>query len=314
MEQIVLKADVNVCEISGWESNTGEVNARDLQVDLCEEMSKCGNAVVTFKLADGTVYESKVKDGKADIPVTDKPQFIEIGVYTEDTVNGECVKRYSPHPVSAYINNGSYSGAGTEQPIPTAGTYAELLEMIKKGGGAIETIESPKIWELETGVYRVTGTIKYGTAENQHFNFMGIVTLIVNTQEVFGTKTNTFYLFHDGIVWGSSYTTLTADGERQSGIIFGHIPRTTDYITTTEETGMDIPTAGAVANYIGETIVGVEEFGGEDEEIVDDKVPSMALFYGGFLSLLEQIEELNERVRALEGEYTQALELLGGAE
>jgi hypothetical protein len=90
--EIVLKADKNVCEISGWQSNTGEVNARTLNIEMCEEMCSCAMAFVTFKLQDGTVYESLVTDGKANIPTIDKDQFIEVGVYSADIENDKCVK------------------------------------------------------------------------------------------------------------------------------------------------------------------------------------------------------------------------------
>ena len=238
MEQIVLKADINVCEISGWQSNTGEVKVRDLQVDLCEELSNCGNAFVIFKLADGTVYESKVKDGKADIPVIDKPQFIEIGVYTEDTVNGECVKRYSPHPVAAYINNGSYSGAGTEPPIPTAGTYAELLELIKEGGSDINIQE-----EIDVGG-------EYGENDVPSVNaFLGVVGLI---GEEFASKSELNKV--QGILEGN-YQSLNQ--RLKEHMAFQHV--------------INVETA-------------------------------------------DSLDAIEQRLDNLDGEYTQALELLGGAE
>lgn len=129
-EQIVLKADINSCEISGWQSNTGEVNARVLQVDLSEALSKCANAFVTFTLMNGTVYESKVTDGKAEVPTIDRPQYVDIGVYTTDVEGDKCIKRYSPKPTQQYISRGSYAPESEAAPIPTAGTYAELLKKI----------------------------------------------------------------------------------------------------------------------------------------------------------------------------------------
>lgn len=124
---MVLKADINACKIEGWNTNTGEVNARTLTVEMCEKMCSCAMAFVTFKLKDGTLYESLVKDGKAEIPEIKEPQFVEVGVYSSDIENGKCEKRYSPHPTNVYINNGSYSGNGKEPPIPTAGDLERLL-------------------------------------------------------------------------------------------------------------------------------------------------------------------------------------------
>ncbi len=131
MDQIVLKADINTCKIEGWNSNTGEVNARTLTVEMCDEMCKCAMSFVTFELKDGTLYESLVTDGKANIPTIEEAQFIKVGLYSADIEGDKCVKRYSPHPTNAYINNGSYSGNGTEAPTPAAGTFEELLDKIE---------------------------------------------------------------------------------------------------------------------------------------------------------------------------------------
>ena len=147
--EIVLKADKNVCEITGWQSNTGEVNVRTLTVEMCEEMCQCAMAFVTFKLKDGTIYESLVKDSKANIPEIKEPQFVEIGVYSADVEDDKCVKRFSPHPTNVYINNGSYSGEGTEAPIPTAGDYAKLIEEIN---GVVDYVNE-MIGGIENGSY-----------------------------------------------------------------------------------------------------------------------------------------------------------------
>ena len=256
MEQIVLKADINVCEISGWQSNTGEVKVRDLQVDLCEELSNCGNAFVTFKLADGTVYESKVKDGKADIPVVDKPQFVEIGVYTEDTVNGECAKRYSPHPVSAYINNGSYSSAGTEPPIPTPGTFEELLKNIADlEKGTIKTINSPNIWELDAGLYCTTGNISYSET-GMPINFMknDVGVLIVSIDKQLNGQRNFFVFIDNKICFGYS---VLFGGLKVQGELTGEVSSISCEISPSTKPSA-IPTAGAVVDYVNETIGGIE--------------------------------------------------------
>ena len=136
MDQLILKADINRCEFEG-QINAGEVEARILTVEMCDRLCSCAMAFVTFELADGTVYESKVERGKAKLPVFEKSQFIKIGLYSADIENGECVKRYSPKPASACVNVGSYKEGATEPPLPTPGDYAELLEMIKNSGGGI---------------------------------------------------------------------------------------------------------------------------------------------------------------------------------
>lgn len=139
MDQLILKADINQCEFSG-QINAGEVEARTLTVEMCDRLCSCAMAFVTFELADGTVYESKVEDGKAKLPVFAKSQFIKVGLYSADIEDSKCVKRYSPKPANAYVSVGSYNENTTEPPLPTPGDYAELLERIEDientGGGS----------------------------------------------------------------------------------------------------------------------------------------------------------------------------------
>ncbi len=138
MAQITLKANINECTVEGWQSNTGEVNARVMSVEMSEDLLTCDKQFVTFELADGTVYESLVVDGKAKIPIFEKPQFIKIGVYAENISGDECEKRYSAHPANQYVTVGSFKDKADEQPKPTPGDYAELLkaiEDIKNTGG-----------------------------------------------------------------------------------------------------------------------------------------------------------------------------------
>ena len=59
MNRLILKADINQCEFNG-QINSGEVEARTLTVEMCDRLCSCAMAFVTFELADGTVYESKV--------------------------------------------------------------------------------------------------------------------------------------------------------------------------------------------------------------------------------------------------------------
>ncbi len=134
MGQIVLKADVNQCEILNWQANTNEVNARVLNVEMDDELCSCAKQFVTFELGDGKLYESLVVDGKAKIPIFEKSEFIKIGLYSADLEGDECKKRYSPHPVSKYVNVGSYKGKADATPTPTPGDYEELLELIKGMG------------------------------------------------------------------------------------------------------------------------------------------------------------------------------------
>ncbi len=162
---MILKADINKCELIGFNANTNEVNVRVLKVEMCEEMCACAMAFATFELADGTVYESKIVDGKAKIPLIKDPQFVKIGVYSEDVEGDKCEKRHSPIPTHAYINMGSYKDGSSEPPVPTPGDYAELLGQIadlEKGIIKIFT-EQVNLWELGTGIYYLNGGFKYTT-------------------------------------------------------------------------------------------------------------------------------------------------------
>lgn len=125
---MVLKVDINSCEIIDWRTNTGEYNARTLQVEMCEEMRVCAMAFVTFELADGTIYESLIKDGKAEIPLFKIPQFVKVGAYSADIEGDKITKRYSPTPCYDYVNPGSYSSNSEEPPLPTPSMLEELMK------------------------------------------------------------------------------------------------------------------------------------------------------------------------------------------
>lgn len=151
---MVLKADINSCEIIDWQTNTGEYNARTLQVEMCEEMRGCAMAFVTFELANGTIYESLIKDGKAEIPLFEIPQFVKIGAYSADIEGDKITKRYSPTPCHRYINLGSYTGNGEESPLPTPSAMADLLEQIAGlEKGTVKEVDSVNLSTCESGVY-----------------------------------------------------------------------------------------------------------------------------------------------------------------
>lgn len=128
---MILKADINACEIIDWQTNAGEYNARILQVELCEEMNKCAMSFVTFETEEGALYESLIVDGKAEIPLFEKAQFIKIGAYSADVEGGVCKKRYSPKPCYDYVKPGSYSGNSEEPPLPTPSAMAELTKKVE---------------------------------------------------------------------------------------------------------------------------------------------------------------------------------------
>jgi hypothetical protein len=249
---IVLKADKNVCEISGWQSNTGEVNARNLTVEMCEEMCSCAMAFVTFELNNGTIYESLVVESKAEIPEIKEPQFVKIGVYSADIENGKCVKRYSPHPTNAYINNGSYSGNGTEAPTPTAGTFEELLATINEvDEKTIKTLDRANVWELEAGVYYVSGNVFYATPQppqsSNNIVLQGKKSTLFVTQSAVEAQTKHFMLFSDKYLYfGQSW--FNALSQTAMGSYTKVVAKVSEVIT--EESTNEIPTAKAVYDYV----------------------------------------------------------------
>jgi hypothetical protein len=219
-----------------------------MSVELSEEMLNCDISFVTFELKDGTVYECLVANGKADIPEVKEPQFVKIGVYSSDIENDKCVKRYSPHPANVYVNNGSYSGNGTEAPTPTAGTFEELLETINEvDEKTIKTLESVKVWELEAGVYFVTDTVQYATENPTEGYYLGLdgvqSTLLVSRATK--TKHRYFILFTRRKIWFGHSLPATFGG---TGECHQAVADVCEEIT--DKSGNEFTTAKAVYDYV----------------------------------------------------------------
>lgn len=223
MEQIVLKADINECTLVGWRLNTGEVNARVLNVEMCEYLSGCERQFVTFELADGTVYESLVVGGMAKIPYIEKPQFVKIGLYAENINGDECEKRYSARPANVYVNMGSYTDDSIDPPIPTPGDYSVLLEKFEENKEEVNTalaeiekgifkeITSPcHIAELEEGIYIVKGS---GVSD-----YTGKVTF-TNVTEDGQTIDDDYFVLNNGLLVVSKNFKETDEDGTERGVI-----------------------------------------------------------------------------------------------
>lgn len=315
---IVLKADKNVCEISGWQSNTGEVNARNLTVEMCEEMCSCAMAFVTFELNNGTIYESLVVESKAEIPEIKEPQFVKIGVYSADIENGKCVKRYSPHPTNAYINNGSYSGNGTEAPIPTAGTYAELLEKINNivvsSGGIVEITEETYINKLENGIYRVdseSGATLY-LDDNAEYALTDGIAIIINDE-----VSNVYHWLMLGLDLFYEPKTLVGVTVNNGNTYEVSSLKDLNTILTAEEIQKNIvePVTEHITTLYGE--LGKKEDVSNkatfiDSESTNEQYASAKSVYDfGDRIIKEHREEVNEQIEDLRTEFN---ELIGGIE
>jgi hypothetical protein len=230
MDQITLKANINECIVENWQSNTGEVNARVMNVEMCEDLCSCARQFVTFELADGTVYESLVVDGKAKIPFIEKPQFMKIGLYAENINGDECEKRYSAHPANVYVNMGAYKNGASETPKPTPGDYAELLEQIadlEKGTIKVFT-ERVDIWKLDTGIYHFTSNFFY-TDKNIVFCQDGYAVITIDS--LHNNRRNFRVFTNDGKVYcgySESHTISTNNGTQT--IVNGEIDTISDEV------------------------------------------------------------------------------------
>lgn len=311
MHEIILKATIDECVILNWDMNAGEVNARTLTVELCEEMLNCDMSVVTFKLADGKVYESEVKDGKADIPPINEWQLITIGVYSSDIEGEKCEKRYSPRPVNVCVNVGSYSGNGTEAPTPTPGTFEELLEKINDvEKDTIKNLDRVNVWELDEGVYFVSTSVVFATPnppiQPNTILVNGGKSLLIITKDSSSIKRH-FTLYANGyIYWGwSENTALKALGE---------VTRAKAEIsdTITNDSKEEIPTARAVYNFgltnFAPIVQSLTDLSNTKENtnnkvneidgsaLKDEQYPTTRAVYNFGLRILEEVERMLENI------------------
>ena len=267
MEQIVLKADINECTLVGWRLNTGEVNARVLNVEMCEYLSGCERQFVTFELADGTVYESLVVGGMAKIPYIEKPQFVKIGLYAENINGDECEKRYSARPANVYVNMGSYTDDSIDPPIPTPGDYSVLLEKFEENKeevntalaaldkGTIPTMDTVNVWELEAGAYYVNSIVFYATPNPPvYLNCVEMQSkkgLLYVHIDISNNNTRDFYLFANGNIYFGTSMPNAFDAADGIGNISSVVAAIKNEITSENVDG--IPTKKAVYN-LGENI------------------------------------------------------------
>jgi hypothetical protein len=262
MEQITLKANINECIVENWQSNTGEINARVMNVEMCDNLCSCARQFVTFELTDGTVYESLVVDGKAKIPFIEKPQFIKIGLYAENINGDECEKRYSAHPANEYVNMGSYKDATSEKPIPTPGDYAKLLEQIKGlENGTIKSVDEVNLSTCESGVY-LTSKIEYMREpffQPAEYITPGKALLVVDIMN--GGDVQFMWFSSIWIISGISNSTRGFEHDFNIYTLqnIENAVLNNDVVSKIEDgVGNKIPTVSLVMDYVNETIGGIE--------------------------------------------------------
>jgi hypothetical protein len=126
----------------------------------------------------------------------------------------------------------------------------------------IQTINSPKIWELDAGVYRVSGEVSYGKFESSvktnSINLLNKVGFLMVGLSPSLSNQRDFYLFANNKVYFGYSVDM---GLKVEGAISGEFSKVTKEISTAS-THNDIPTAEAVLEYVNETIEGIESGGG----------------------------------------------------
>jgi hypothetical protein len=256
MEQITLKANISECVVESWQVNTGEVNARVINVELCEDLRSCDKQFVTFELADGKVYESLVVDGKAKIPIFEESQFIKIGVYAENINGDECEKRYSAHPANHYVNSGSFKNKADEQPKPTPGDYSELLKKIEGvdgSGGVVDQTFNPESKNAQSGI-AVAQAIKNLSNDDEPITAERIADDTITIDKV---EPNFFRNGLNLLNTGDIQFTGTIMKPSKTLNITGKLKNKVTAINE-DATDEQIPTAKAVYDYVGEVIGGIE--------------------------------------------------------
>lgn len=122
-------ATINEVSVTNWNVNTGEYKAKRCTVKTPIEFEECDAIMVSFTSKENGKFVAWVKKGKVDIPCFTYPGTVSVGVYAYTEIDGKMELRYSPKPVVLPVNLGSYVD-GEEPPIPTPGTFEELLKMI----------------------------------------------------------------------------------------------------------------------------------------------------------------------------------------
>jgi hypothetical protein len=145
--------------------------------------------------------------------------------------------------------------------------FENLYEKIKEDiadleKGTIQTINSPKIWELDAGVYRVGGVVSYGkfksSVQTNSINLINKVGFLMVGLNPSLRNQRDFYLFANGKIYFGYSVAFEGIGEMiVEGAISGEFSKVAKEISTAS-TPDEIPTAEAVVGYVNETIGGIE--------------------------------------------------------
>lgn len=127
--EVTITADINrVSVFPAWKVNSGELNARQIKVNLSEDFDVCERVFCTFTDKDGNQQRSEVVDGYCSAPYFEKQCEIDVGVYGEVFEGDEITNRLSPRPAPKVVFGGSYIAGEGVSPVPTPDDFAELVK------------------------------------------------------------------------------------------------------------------------------------------------------------------------------------------
>lgn len=208
-----------------------------------------------------------VTEGRCMVPALKKGNAV-VGVYAYKTENDNTVLMYSPKPAMFYVGEGSFGDEFATQQEPEISRFEEYCNMLKvlfeAAVGDIRTlkaVDSPRIWELDYGIYNVCGFVRWSSADSPFnpggMSVAGGVLLVLSRENSSGMSPDgrRFILFADdkGIYEGTIDTVeMTMEGENgelsTTVTATGHcvpVPVKTDTITE-NSTHLQYPTAKAV--------------------------------------------------------------------
>jgi hypothetical protein len=272
-------------------------NDYTLSFEFDDEWNDEQNKVARFSFVKNglkSFIDVPIENNTCKVPVLLGIGLVRVGVYAGNlrTTTGAKIK----------CTKSILCDDAEEMAEPFENLYEEIKGSIADLEKAtIQTINSPKIWELDAGVYRVSGVVSYGefksSAQTNSINLTKNVGILMVGLNPTPPNRRYFYLFANNRVCFGYSEAFEGLGETiVSGAISGEFSKVTKEISTAS-TPDEIPTAEAVVEYVNETIEGIESGGGSGVNVIDEvdiegeydgnDVPSMDALIGVVESLSE---------------------------
>lgn len=255
MEDIKIIVKDKVASVEGTPSIVCGNNDYTLSFTFDEEWEDEPNKVARFSFVKNGIksfIDMPIEDNACKVPVLLGIGLVRVGVYAGELKTTTGAKISCTKSILCDDAN--------EMDEPWENIFNELKEQIAGlgGGGAIETVNSPNIWELDAGVYRVSGEVSYGKFESSvktnSINLSNKVGFLMVGLSPSLSNQRDFYLFADGKIYFGYSVDMVLKIE---GAISGEFSKVTKEISSTT-TPTEIPTAEAVVGYVNETIGGIE--------------------------------------------------------